>query len=325
SLQIDAAEEKPVYCLEIDKRGNIWAGTSNGLYFHDDDSSQFIRVDFGSGFSSRNINFLTTLADSTLLIGTNNGLYRLETDAFLDQGIVRSKHYTNYEGLITGETNQNSVYYDGNVVWFGTTSGAVRFDPNKDASGSKLAPALNLSKAQLFLQDADWVALADSVSAKTGLPVNPELTFNQNYLTFYYSGIHFNNPQKVFYRYRLEGADEKWLGPTKSRSVTYAYLPHGSYTFLLESFSLDEPELVSETSFSFRITPPFYLTTWFFILAGLLVVGAFYAIYRNRIQMERRKRATLQLEFQSRLMVLESQTLNSSMNRHFIFNALNSF
>src|SRR5690606_2302898 len=47
SLQIDAAEEKPVYCLEIDKRGNIWAGTSNGLYFHDDDSSQFTRVDFG--------------------------------------------------------------------------------------------------------------------------------------------------------------------------------------------------------------------------------------------------------------------------------------
>src|SRR5690606_15632690 len=187
SLRIEAEEEKPVYCLAADKKGNIWAGTSNGLYFHDEDSSQFRRVDFSSNFSSRNINFLIPLTDSSILIGTNNGFYRLEVDAFLDHGIIRSKHYSNYEGLISGETNQNSVYYDGNVVWFGTTSGAVRFDPYKDASGSKMAPALNLSKVQLFLQDADWSRLTDSVSAKTGLPVNPELTFNQNYLTFYYS------------------------------------------------------------------------------------------------------------------------------------------
>lgn len=324
TLQIDTAEQKPVYCIEPDMHGNIWAGTSNGLYFLGVDSSDFSRVDFGSGFSSRNINFLTLLADSTLLIGTNNGLYKLEVEAFVDDGVVRSKHYTNFEGLKTGETNQNSVYYDGDVVWFGTTSGVVRYDPTVDASGYELAPALNLSKVQLFLQDADWLRLADSVSTISGLPVNPELTFNQNYLTFYYSGIHYRNPQKVFYRYMLEGADEQWLGPTKSRSVTYAYLPHGNYTFLLQSFSIDNPDLVSEARFSFKITPPFYLTTWFFILVGLLVIGVFYAIYRNRIQVERRKRATLQLEFQSRLMVLESQTLNSSMNRHFIFNALNS-
>ncbi len=324
TMQIDSVNDKPVYCLEIDKRGNIWAGTSNGLFYLNKDSAQFTRVEFGSGFASRNINFLTSLADSTLLIGTNNGLYRLELDVFFDRDIVKSKHYTNYEGLITGETNQNSVYYDGKVVWFGTTSGAIRFDPNRDASGSKMAPSLNLSKVQLFLQDADWAALGDSVSTKSGLPVNPELNFNQNYLTFYYSGVHFNNPQKVLYRYKLEGADEKWLGPTKSRSVTYAYLPHGDYTFLLESYSVDDPELVSEVKFNFSITPPFYLSTWFFILSGLLVVGLFYAIYRNRVQKELRKRATLQLEFQSRLMALESQTLNSSMNRHFIFNALNS-
>ena len=324
AMQIDSINDKPVYCLELDKRGNIWAGTSNGLFYFNKGSDKFIRVDFGSGFASRNINFLTSLADSTLLIGTNNGLYRLELDDLFDQNLIKSKHYTNYEGLITGETNQNSVFYDGKVVWFGTTSGAVRFDPNRDASGPKMAPALNLSKVQLFLQDANWAALGDSVSAKTGLPVNPGLNFNQNYLTFYYSGVHFNNPQKVLYRYKLEGADEKWLGPTKSRSVTYAYLPHGSYTFLLESFSVDDPELVSEVKFSFNITPPFYLTVWFFILAGLLVIGLFYAIYRSRVKKELQKRATLQLEFQSRLMVLESQTLNSSMNRHFIFNALNS-
>lgn len=324
SVQIDSLKDKPVYCLDIDMQGNVWAGTSNGLFFLDDDSAQFSRIDFGTGFSSRNINFLTTLSDSTLLIGTNNGLYRLELDVFYNQGIIRSRHYTNYEGLIASETNQNSVYYDGDFVWFGTTSGAVRFEPGKDASATQMAPKLNLSKVQLFLQDADWKEISDSVSAVSGLPVNPELAFNQNYLTFNYSGVHFNNPQKVMYRYKLEGADEKWLGPTKSRSVTYAYLPHGSYTFLLESFSVDNPQLVSETKFGFSITPPFYLSTWFFILVGLLVVGLFYAIYRNRVQKELRKRATLQLEFQSRLMVLESQTLNSSMNRHFIFNALNS-
>jgi len=52
--------------------------------------------------------------------------------------------------------------------------------------------------------------------------------------------------------------------------------------------------------------------------------GAVYIVYSSRLKKEREKRERLQLQLQAKLMQLESQSLNSSMNRHFIFNALNS-
>lgn len=323
-IELDPKEEKPVYCLAEDAFAHIWIGTSSGLFVLNPGSSDLREVEIGSRFSSRNINFLTALPDSTLLIGTNNGLYRLQVDAFHTGGALRTKHYTNYEGLRSSETNQNAVFFDGHSVWFGTTSGAVKFDPYRDPFSSQVPPALNLSKVQLFLQDADWSKWADSVSVKSGLPQDLTLPFNQNYLTFYYAGIYLSNPEKVKYRYKLEGADADYLGPTRNRSVTYASLPHGDYVFRLEAFSEDEPGMVSSLAFPFTITPPFYLTPWFFVLVGFVILGLFYAIYTARIRKEHQKRATLRLGFQSRLMELESQSLNSSMNRHFIFNALNS-
>jgi sensor histidine kinase YesM len=101
-------------------------------------------------------------------------------------------------------------------------------------------------------------------------------------------------------------------------------LPHGEYTFYLEAFSEDAPSNISKAQFSFTITPPFYLTIWFFVLITFLVLAILFGIYRNQVKKEEAKRANLQLKFQSRLMELESQSLNSSMNRHFIFNSLNS-
>lgn len=323
-IRIDSTEEKPVYCLVEDAFSYVWVGTSSGLYVLNPASFSLRLVSIGSQYSARNINFMTTLPDSTLLIGTNNGVYRLQVAAFHRGGELKSKHYTNYEGLQGSETNQNAVFAADDVVWFGTTSGAVKFDPNRDPFSKEVAPELNLSNVQLFLQDVDWTDRADSVSPKTGFPKNLVLPYNQNYLTFYYTGIYLSNPEKVRYRYKLDGADENWFGPTANRSVTYAYLPHGEYSFRIEAYSIDEPELMSALHFDFTITPPFYLTPWFFVIVAFFIIGLLYAIYLNQIKKEHRKRATLQLEFQSRLMELESQSLNSSMNRHFIFNALNS-
>ena len=324
SFAVDSLNEKPVYCLAEDAYSHIWIGTSAGLYVLNARTRHIEEVQLGSKYSSRNINFITTLKDSTLLLGTNNGVYRIQTKTFQEGGSLKAKHYTNYEGLSSSETNQNAVFQDGNTVWFGTTSGAIKFDPNRDPFSREVAPALNLSKVQLFLQDVDWTKWSDSVNTRTGLPEDVVLPYNQNYLTFYFAGIYLSNPQKVRYRYFLEGADENWLGPTSNRSVTYAYLPHGDYSFHIEAYSIDEPELISTLHFDFSITPPFYLTPWFFILLTLFILGVLYALYLNQIRKEYRKRMTLKLEFQSRLMELESQSLNSSMNRHFIFNALNS-
>ncbi len=314
----------PIYCLAADEFHQLWVGTSNGLFVTYRDSIDFFEVELGKAYSSKNINFLNILPDTSLAIGTNNGLYRIKLRPGMPGTKVKSTHYTQYEGLESEETNQNSSIIHGSSLWFGSTLGTIKFDLFQDKERNSKPPTLNITGLQLFLEETPWSDIADSISPTTGLPIDLSLDYKSNYLTFNFAGISLSNPQKVSYRYTLEGADENWLGPTKNRSATYAYLPHGDYTFRIESFSDDNPDVLSETAFEFSITPPFYLTPWFFALCGFAVIGLLFAIYKNQIKKEEEKRANLQLKFQSRLMELESQSLNSSMNRHFIFNSLNS-
>lgn len=317
-------EDAPIYCLAIDADECLWIGTSNGLYALARGAQTPVPVAVGGSPAGRHTNFLLTLPDQSLLVGTNNGLYRINLMRYHREGRLQVKHYGAYEGLKSLETNQNAVYFDGAYVWFGTAMGAVRFDPAADNYARETAPALLITGVQLYLQEPNWDEIAPGNRSTTGLPLKPKLRHNQNYLTFEYTGIYLSNPDKVKYVYKLDGADEDWLGPTRNRSATYAYLRHGQYTFRVKTWSENDPEKYEEASFAFVILPPFYLTWWFFTLCGAAIALLAWAIYTRRVRKEREKRESLRTKYQSRLLELESQSLNSSMNRHFIFNALNS-
>lgn len=316
--------ETAIYSLVFDTEGALWIGTAAGLFVAVSPGDRPTEVEYTETFSGQNVNWLATWKDGDLMIGTNNGMYRLQLSAFHQLGETKVKHYSGYEGLVSSETNQNAVLAKDSQIWFGTTMGAVRYAPSAETSQIHTSPMLNISDLQLFLENVDWASRGDSISSLTGLPVDLMLNHDANYISFNYAGIYFSNPHKVRYRYQLEGVDPHWLGPTKSRTATYAYLPHGDYTFVVQAYQIDDPELTTEKTFSFSITPPFYLTSWFFTLAGLAIIGLVYMVYRGRMAQERKKQAALRMEMQSKMMQLETRSLNSSMNRHFIFNALNS-
>ena len=312
-----------IYALVIDNLENVWAGSAEGLFHYNVKEDIFSLIQISNSFGSKNINFLVKAAENRLFIGTNDGLFNLDMSAYYESDQIQIIQYTKFEGLSSSETNQGAVFSNGRKLWFGTTSGAIEFNTGLETSTNQ-QPFLEISAVQLFLGEVDWKSTVDSVSLETGLPVQLELKHNQNYITFDYGGIYFKNPEKVRYQYQLEGVDQDWLPPTKNRSATYSYLPDGSYNFKVRSYQIDNPEGISTANFSFMILPPFYKTSWFFLLMVLSLVGLFYLIYNSRIKKEREKREKIQLQLQTKLIELESQSLNSSMNRHFIFNALNS-
>jgi len=319
-LDLPSEREIAVYCLAT-HREKLWIGTSEGLFNCDLNLENIKKINIGGDRATANVNFLESLPFGVLLAGTNHGLYSINSNTEKEYSIF---HFSEYEGLPSMESNQNSSYFDGIYVWFGTTSGTVRFDPRNLARGQNYPPEISISNIDLFFQEPNWAYYTDSISDLTGLPVNAQIPYNKNNLTFNYVGIHLSNPKKVRYRYRLNGTDNEWIGPTKSKSVNYAYLPHGDYELEIESFTLENPGKRTRTSFDFSITPPFYLTWWFFTICGITLTAILFWAYRARILKEEEKRANLKLQFQSKLMQLESQSLNSNMNRHFIFNALNS-
>jgi ligand-binding sensor domain-containing protein len=311
-----------VFCSAADDAGQLWFGTANGLSCWRNGS--FTTVRLGRDFGSNYVNLLLLDDEGYLWAGTNNGLYRFRPRDVL-QDPSRADHYTDQDGLPSLEFNLNAGYKDAKgCLWFGSAAGLVMHDPNNGPRPrAARAPYVHITGLRSFLQLTDWSPHAEAIDLRSGLPINLSLPYGRQHLTFDYAGISLADPWRVRYRYRLVGLDADWLPPTEPRFASYSNLPHGEYVF--EVMAAGKNGVWSApVRFPFRIRPPFWLTWWFFALMAMAAGLAVFGVMRGRAIMRQRKERTRQLVLRSRMLQLEQQALNANMNRHFIFNALNS-
>ena len=320
---IPGLKDNTIYTVLEDFNHNLWLGTKSGLVKFDRESFDIIKI--GDSYNSNFINFMIFDDKQHLWAGTNQGIYELDVPELYKSGEVVTLHYTNWEGINSLECNLNGAYKDhsGNM-WFCTSGGVVKYDPAKAIGNIKnIEPCIDITNAQLFLEETNWVDNG-SLNESTGLPEDLELTYDQNHFTFYYTGISHTNPYKVRYQYILEGFDNEWAPVTEASFATYSNLPHGDFTFKVKASNKFGKWSSEPAVFSFKITPPFWLTWWFSVLCALAVAVLAYFIYLWRTNVNKRKIHTQKLIHNSKMLVLEQKALNASMNRHFIFNALNS-
>lgn len=317
----DEIGNSTVYCLE--KWGSkLFIGTANGLYFYD--GIYVYPVNLHSSYSANYINFITLENNDYLWVGTNYGIFEIDLSLFSPGKTAGITHFTTLDGLTSSETNLNSAYQDseGNI-WMGTGKGLVKFDRNKRKHHKNNTPAVNLEDVQLFLQKTDWSEYSDSIDQYSKLPLDLSVKFKKNYFTFYFSAASINKPDEIRFKIKLDGFDEDWSPEIFQRSVTYGNLPHGLFTFKVIA-STNGANWSAPAAFSFEIRKPYYLTWWFFSLSTFTVLLIIYIIWRWNSNIQNQKRDTEKVLYKSKLLALEQQTLNASMNRHFIFNALNS-
>lgn len=316
----DGLPDNSVMCVEFDQNGVLWVGTKNGLVFFKDKKFHTIQLD--NNYGSNGINFLKIDKINCLWVGTNYGVFKLSIDDynFSEKKII---HFTNYDGLKSLECNQNAVEIDyNNNLWLGTSKGLMLFNLN-NPDYKQYLPQLHITGIRLFFQKHSFKNRYSSISPETGLPNNLTLKYKENHLTFDYIGINHANPDKVKYSFMLEGFDDGWSPINQDRFVTYSNLPYGEYVFKLKA-STDGFVWSKPIQFSFTILPPFWLTWWFLLISFIVFIIFTYIIYYVRKQLKLKKQQTQRIIDQSKILNLEHQSLNASMNRHFIFNALNS-
>jgi sensor histidine kinase YesM len=301
-----------IYCLAKDNT-NLWVGTENGLLLIQ--KNELKKINLGIEPSSNFILFIQTY-HHFVFIGTNNGLF------ILNSLTNELKHFGKNEGILDLESNVKSSYIDRNGnLWFGTASGTVIFDISTlNLTINK--PNLVLSSLLLNQENFNYSKYSKSLNTN-GLPANLRLPFTKNNLTINLDAIQFENHKDIYYQYWIEGLDEKWSPESKNSSISLTSLPHGD--FILHFRAIIGKDLFSkEIIIPLSIRPPFYKTWWFFLIAVIFAFGIIYLIVQIRLKRERQRNYNETLEFKSRLMVLEQKSLNASMNRHFIFNSLNS-
>jgi ligand-binding sensor domain-containing protein/signal transduction histidine kinase len=313
------------YILKImeDRQGNLWLPTPNGLYRISSSRQQMSRFSAKNGLPHSSILSVTEDSGGRIWIGTKRGLACFEQGTFIT--------YTTADGL-----PDNKCYFvledDRHYLWIGTTKGLVRCDGRtfknygpddgfpveswsnscglKDSNGdlwfgsgqgvSRFIPALDRANT---VPPPVYLTHINVLEKEVPLHSFRRLAYNQNYLKFGFVGLCFSAPERVGYRYRLEGIDNGWR-QTRARSVSYPYLPAGDYRFTVKAVNNDGLESREPAEVRFTILPPFWQTWWFRILLVLAVLWMLVFVVIWRIRREKEKMA---YEARTRQLVLAQQ------------------
>jgi len=147
------------------------------------------------------------------------------------------------------------------------------------------------------------------VEGNYNLPVDMQLPYYLNYLSFHFSSTENGYFDKKNYRYMLKGFDKFWSKLTeKPLSKNYLNLPHGTYTFAVVSKGYDG-KWSAPAEFTFTILPPWWKTWWAYVLyiIGFSILTYVFSIYRSR----NLKRSNTLLEEKVRL---RTKALNESIH-----------
>ncbi len=256
-------------CAVLDSRNNLWFGTADGVYHYDYKS--FSKISKQQGYANGFVNFLQFDGKNKLYIGSNNGVDILNTDSFY-AGKTSAKHLGKEDGLLSLESNFNSATLsaDGRVL-IGTIKGLQIYNPALDVKNN-IEPSLHITDVKLFYGQENVTYYSKGIDSISLLPLGLRLPYAKNNITFKYVGISLIAPEKVMYKYKLEGLDENWTPEVSKTEVTYPSLPPGTYTFMVVSMNNDGLWNKEPVSFVFEIRPPWYKTTWFYFIVVLSLI-----------------------------------------------------
>jgi ligand-binding sensor domain-containing protein/two-component sensor histidine kinase len=313
------SKNRPVaFSVAHDYTGRIWIGTEEGLYYLKNNT--LVNYFFSEENSSNFINFITP-QQNNLWIGTNNGVFKLTN--LEDLSHAKRQEYGIQDGLVSLETNLNSGYVDkANNFWFGTSSGLMRYNQKKETPIPNVLPSILFRGLKVNFEEVNLLSFAQKVNSN-GIPISLELPYSKKHLVFQFTGITLTNPEQVFYSYKLDGFDEKWSPEMQSSEIIYSNLPSGKYVVCAKVRNKNN-YTSTIIRIPFVINPPYYATWWFITICSILIVLIIFGLFSLRIKQIHRRQETERLVYSSKLRSLEQQSLNASMNRHFIFNALNS-
>ena len=153
------------------------------------------------------------------------------------------------------------------VIWFGTTSGAIRYTRQNGKEPRRPFPALIRS-----------VKLATDSTLYNGgttfLQRGPEgyvLPYQLNALTFEFAATSFIKPKANEFSCRLQGFETSWSKWSRENKRYYTNLPHGRFLLRVKAKNVNGDES-EQAAFTFTISPPWYATLWAY-LAYLLGAG----------------------------------------------------
>jgi len=321
-IQNKTFEEGQINSVIQDNKNNYWIATKEGVYFYN--LKEVEKIDKSKGLISDNIYSLTTDKTSNyIFIGTNQGLDKLNLNTFYSSKKIEIRHYGKYEGFLGLDCNRNANYKDSiGRIWFGTVDGITMYNPELDKINT-VKPITYITNILYNFQEFDWSQYSSGTDTINGLPIDLVLPYNINHITFQYSANSLTAPEKVRYKYMMQGVDDNWSPPMPKNEFDFPTLSPGKYTFKIKACNNDGLWNEVPTTFSFEISPPWYLT-WYAIVSFVIIILILIFIYikyreaslrRDKFRLEKTvKERTVEVVKQKEIVEQKNKDITDSIN-----------
>lgn len=283
-----------VQSIYQDKAGILWLGTREGLNSLDPATGAVTRYGDEQGMPTAAIYGVLGDKHGRIWMSTNgSGLLTLSPK----DGRVTT--FTGADGIQANEFAQGSFYKTRKgELMFGGFNGFNWFVP-EDIDIDEFAPPAVLTSFEISNHKVDLgkpVSMARTVS----------LDYQDNVFSFAFSALSFAAPDRVHYKYKLDGFDDDWV-ETDRNFVTYTNLDGGDYVFRVRAANRHGVWGKDTASIAVHVGVPPWRTWWAYAIYGLIlaVIILAYALYQR--QKLRAARQELRLaEQQNRITTIEN-------------------
>jgi PAS domain S-box-containing protein len=173
------------------------------------------------------------------------------------------------------------------VLWFATTKGIAWIDP------TKLKDTRNRIPPPVFVNNVvDKGKIYSGTSGLLALPAKANLELN-------YTALSLAIPERVLFRYKLEGIDTDWQSAGTRRQAFYTNLPPGKYRFHVIACNNDGVWNEEGARLDFVIAPAWYQTIWFRFLCLVAFLAFLWGLYQLRVERLRREERKFREAFET--------------------------
>jgi signal transduction histidine kinase/ligand-binding sensor domain-containing protein len=292
---LDGLGEGIVTSLSLDSDGTLWAATEGGLSRMK--NGRVATLTSQNGLPCDTVFWVMQDDVHSFWLYTACGLVRIagtEMDAWvtdpkrtIQNTVFDSSDGVRSRALTTGYTPLVAKSVNGKL-WFLPLDGVSVIDP-RHLPFNKLPPPVHIEQVTAD-RKTYWQNLSGDTSSS-----HPRLPPLVRDLTIDYTALSLVAPEKVRFRYRLEGQDPDWKEVVNGREAHYSNLAPGNYRFRVTACNNSGVWNNAGTFLDFSIAPAYYQTTWFRLSCIGALLASLWGIYRVRVRsiQERSKQLAL--------------------------------
>jgi len=263
----------------VSTRGDhVWVGSESGLHWFD--GTRFVALHVRNDSALSGLRGIVETSSGDLWTAGIAGLAHLTaaqvarakaSGGRLDERVQILGTSEGMPGSVQGIRPTPALVESGDgKLWLGLTGNLGYIDTNHLVRNSVPPP---VQIRGLLASGREYLPQAASI----------ELPQGTTQLRIPYTAYSFVAPDRVRFKYRLEGFEKEWQDAGDRREATYTNIAPGQYRFQVIAANNDGVWNETGAALSFVVLPAFYQTTWFYLL-GVLTVGALLVLlYRLRV------------------------------------------